>query len=184
MYMKMQIPQTAISVLIKKNIVCLPDLKICYKTAIIKTAWHWYEDKSVKQNYMHTVWTIDFNQTQERKDIFSTNVASTVNMYSGGRRNLKCYFTWYTKFYLKWVKSMQKICKKNLIFLKIKTLHSERHCYKNVKSRHRREYLQNMYYSGNSYPKSIFRKGSCNNNNYTTTHFLKWAIWEDIYQGK
>lgn len=83
MYMKIQIPKTAISVLKKKNRICLPDFKICYKTTIMKTAWHWHEDKSMKQRYMHTMWTIDFNQTQERKDIFSTNVAGTVDMYIG-----------------------------------------------------------------------------------------------------
>lgn len=58
---------------------------------------------------------------------------------------------------LKWTESTQKIYKKSLrLFLEVKILHPERYCYKNVKSRHKRKYLQNMYYSENSYPKSTF----------------------------
>jgi hypothetical protein len=71
----------------------MPDLKLCYREIVIKTAWYWYSDIQVEQwnrienpemnphTYGHLIFDKGAKTSSGKKTVFSTNGAGTAGSY-------------------------------------------------------------------------------------------------------
>ena len=94
--------------------ITLPDFKIYYKAAVIKTVWHWYKNRHVHQwnkiqsleinlhIYSHMIFDKSVKNTQRRKDSLFNKWCSEKWAATYRRMKSDTYLTSHTKINTKW----------------------------------------------------------------------------------